>query len=395
MNAFEWRATGGLAAVYAVRMLGLFMILPVFALYARGLPGVTPFEIGLALGAYGLTQALLQIPFGLLSDRWGRKPLIIAGLLIFAGGSALAAGADSIGWIIAGRALQGAGAIAAVASALLADLTREAKRTVAMLVLGVGIGVSFTAAMVLGPVLAKWVGVPGIFALTALLAVACIPLVLWVVPAAPAPARAHRGVFRNMAAVLADRQLLRLDAGVFILHAILTALFVALPLTLADDLAVDRADHWLIYLPVMLASVALSLPLIQVGERRGHSKALFVAAVAVLAMAAGGLVWAQQGLVGVVLGLFAFFVAFNVLEASLPSLVSRVCPYQLRGAGMGVYSSSQFLGAFFGGALGGLAYQWAGATGVFAGAAVAALAWLVIAAGLRAPVARGVPAEAD
>ena len=214
MNALEWRATGGLASIYAVRMLGLFMILPVFALYAQDLPSATPFQVGLALGIYGLTQALLQIPFGMASDRVGRKPMIVFGLLVFAAGSALAAAADTIHWIIAGRALQGAGAIAAVTNALLADLTRERQRTTAMLVLGIGIGASFTLALMLGPVLDRWIGVPGIFGLTVVLALACIPLVIWVVPPAPAKRAAHAGILRDIRRVVADGQLLRLDAGI-------------------------------------------------------------------------------------------------------------------------------------------------------------------------------------
>lgn len=388
MNGPEWRATISLAAVYAVRMLGLFMILPVFALYAHDLPSATPVQIGLALGVYGLTQALLQLPFGVASDRFGRKPVIVLGLLIFAGGSVVAAAADTIHWIIIGRALQGAGAIGAVTNALLADLTRDRQRTQAMLVLGIGIGLSFTLALMLGPVLAGWVGVPGLFALTALLALVCIPLLLWVVPRPPPPAAAHSGIRADIGTVLADRQLLRLDAGIFILHAILTALFVALPGVLAQELGLEEARHWLVYLPVMLGSLALTLPLIQLAERRGLVKPVFLAAVAMLAVALAALVWAQASLAGVVVALFIFFGAFNLLEATLPSLVSRVCRSNLRGAGLGVYSSSQFLGAFFGGLAGGLGYQLGGASAVFIGAAVLALLWLSIAWGLQPPVAR-------
>ncbi len=395
MNALEWRATGGLAAIYAARMLGLFMILPVFALYAQDLPAATPFQVGLALGIYGLTQALLQIPFGMASDRVGRKPMIVFGLLVFAAGSALAAAADNIHWIIAGRALQGAGAIAAVTNALLADLTRERQRTTAMLVLGIGIGASFTLALMLGPVLDRWIGVPGIFGLTVVLALACIPLVIWVVPPAPATRAAHAGILRDVRRVVADGQLLRLDAGIFILHAILTALFVVVPVTLADDLGVAKGHHWMIYLPVMLGSLALTVPLMRLAEGRGHTRAVFLGAVALLAIAAAALIWGQGSVVGMVAALLAFFGAFNLLEATLPSLVSRVCDTSVRGAGLGVYSASQFFGAFVGGAAGGLTFQHLGATGVFGGSALLAVIWLIVAWGLRPPVAQQLPAGAD
>lgn len=395
MNALEWRATGGLASVYAARMLGLFMILPVFALYAQDLPSATPFQVGLALGIYGLTQALLQIPFGMASDRVGRKPMIVFGLLVFAAGSALAAAADTIHWIIAGRALQGAGAIAAVTNALLADLTRERQRTTAMLVLGIGIGASFTLALMLGPVLDRWIGVPGIFGLTVVLALACIPLVIWVVPPAPAKRAAHAGILRDIRRVVADGQLLRLDAGIFILHAILTALFVAVPVTLADDLGLAKGHHWMIYLPVMLGSLALTMPLIRLAEGRGHTRAVFLGAVSLLAMAAAALIWGQNSVAGMVTALLAFFGAFNLLEATLPSLVSRVCDTSVRGAGLGVYSASQFFGAFVGGAAGGLTFQYLGATGVFGGSALLAVIWLAVAWGLRPPVAQQLPAGAD
>lgn len=395
MNTREWRATASLAGLYTVRMLGLFMVLPVLALYARELSDTTPLRIGLALGIYGLSQALLQIPFGIASDRWGRKPVIVVGLVIFAAGSLLASTASDIDWIIVGRALQGSGAIAAATNALLADLTREAERTKAMLVLGVGIGASFMLALMLGPVLDGWIGVPGIFLVTTVLALTCIPLLIWGVPAAPAPRAAHAGIGRDMRRVLVDRQLLRLDAGIFLLHAMLTALFVSVPVVLDGRLGVPESHHWMVYLPVMLASLVLTLPLMHLAERRGHLKAVFVSAIAVLAAANLSLIWLESALAGMVVALFAFFGAFNLLEATLPSLVSRLCPQHLRGAGMGVYSASQFLGAFVGGALGGIASQYAGGPGVFASCALLAIIWLVIAAGLRPPVARAAAAGAD
>lgn len=396
MNSIEWRAAGGLAAVYAVRMLGLFMILPVFALFARDLADATPLRVGLALGIYGLTQAALQIPFGIASDRLGRKPVIVAGLLLFAAGSLLAAISRDLDWIIAGRALQGSGAIAAVSNALLADLTRVERRTQAMLVVGIAIGGAFTGAMILGPVLDAWIGVPGIFAVTAVLALACIPLVWFVVPRpAAGERRAHAGAGRDMRVVLASPQLLRLNLGVFILHACLTAIFLAVPAALSDRGGLPAAEHWRVYLPVMLASLALTLPLMHLAERRGYLKQVFMFAVAMLAVAVAAMTWAQNALWPLVAALLLFFGAFNLLEASLPSLLSRLCDPALRGAGMGAFSSCQFLGAFAGGVLGGIAQDRFGNAGVFLGAAALCLGWLLFAAGLQAPVARQGAAEAD
>jgi len=388
MNAQEWRATGGLTSLYTVRMLGLFMILPVFALYARDLPDATPLAIGLALGIYGLSQALLQIPFGIASDRWGRKPVIIAGLLLFAAGSLIAATASTLEWIIIGRALQGSGAIAAATNALLADLTRDSERTKAMLVLGIGIGASFMLALMLGPLFETIIGVPGIFALTAVLALVCIPILLWIVPAAPAPRAAHAGIAGDLRTVLSNPQLLRLDAGIFILHAILTGLFLALPGVLKDAVGLPEARHWALYLPVMLGSLLLTLPMIHLAERRGHLKLMFMSAVALLALSNAALLLLPPTLFAVAGVLFAFFAAFNLLEATLPSLISRICPQNLRGAGLGMYSSSQFMGAFAGGSLGGLTAQYFGSAGVFAGSAILALIWLFLAVGLEPPAAR-------
>lgn len=396
MNSIEWRAAGGLAAVYAVRMLGLFMILPVFALFARDLADATPLRVGLALGVYGLTQAALQIPFGLVSDRLGRKPVIVAGLLLFAAGSLLAAVSRDLDWIIAGRALQGSGAIAAVSNALLADLTRTGRRTQAMLVVGVAIGGAFTGALILGPVLDAWIGVPGIFTVSAVLALACIPLVWFVVPRPVAVERdVHTGLGRDMRLVLASPQLLRLDLGVFILHACLTAIFLAVPAALSDRGGLPAAEHWRLYLPVMLASLALTLPLMHLAERRGRLRQVFVFAVAILTAAVAAMTWAQNALWPLVAALLVFFGAFNLLEASLPSLLSRLCDPALRGAGMGVFSSCQFLGAFAGGVLGGIAQDRFGNAGVFLGAAALCLIWLAFASGLRPPVASAPAHGAD
>jgi MFS family permease len=387
MNSSELRAALSLSSIYALRMLGLFMILPVFALYATELEGVTPALTGLAIGVYGITQALLQIPAGLLSDRIGRKPVIIGGLLVFAAGSLIAASADSIFIIILGRALQGAGAIAAAIMALTADLTREEHRIKAMALIGMSIGLSFALALILGPVLNHWIGVPGIFGLTAVLALAGILVVVFVVPR-PAHTQVHRGseaIPAQFGRVLRHAELLRLDFGILMLHAIITATFVVIPLVLRDEAGVAAARHWQIYLPVLVCSVLLMLPFIIQAERRGHIKPVFVGAIAVLMLAQLGLFVVPVTTAGVLALLLVFFTAFNLLEAMLPSLVSRVAPADCRGTAMGFYSSSQFFGAFLGGSLGGWLHGQFGLHSVFICAAGGALVWLVLALSMAPP----------
>jgi predicted MFS family arabinose efflux permease len=387
LSPAELRASGALAGIYAVRMLGLFMILPVFALYAEELAHVTPFLVGLAIGIYGLTQALLQIPLGMISDRVGRKPVMVAGLLVFAAGSVLAAVADTIYGVIAGRALQGAGAIAAVVLALAADLTREEHRTKVMAIIGLTIGVSFSVALVAGPVLDRWVGVSGIFWLTALLAFVAIGITLLLVPT-PVTVRVHRdtqavpGSFGN---VLRDPQLLRLDAGIFVLHMVLTANFVVLPLLLRDTLGLDSAHHWWVYLPVLLAGFFAMVPFIIYAEKHRRMKPVFVGAIAALGVAQLALAGNGGSMVWLVLALFVFFAAFNLLEASLPSLIAKMAPPDRKGTAMGVYSSTQFLGIFVGGAVGGLLHARYGVQGVFLLGALGTLIWLGLAMSMRRP----------
>jgi len=376
----ERRAAFWLAGVFSLRMLGLFMILPVFALYAEHLHGNTPALAGLAIGIYGFSQALFQIPFGFLSDRYGRKRMIYIGLLIFAAGSVAAALADSIWGVILGRALQGGGAVSAAVMALAADLTREEHRIKVMATIGITIGLSFAASMILGPVLNGWIGVPGIFWLTGLFALLGIAVVRFRVPD-PVSSRVHRDaepVASQFGRVLFDGQLLRLNFGIFVLHLLLTATFVAVPLALRDaGYSSDR--HWEIYLPVLLLSMAAIVPLIVVAEKYRRLKAVFLGAIATLVLAEYGLLQLHGSVLEIAVLLLVFFAAFNLLEATLPSLIAKMAPPDAKGTAMGIYSSSQFLGAFAGGALGGWLHGFLGLKGVFALATFCALAWLLVA----------------
>ena len=382
----ERRAAFSLAAIYALRMLGLFLILPVFALYAEKLPDHTPLLVGLAVGIYGLTQAVLQIPFGLLSDRIGRKPVIVGGMLVFALGSVVAAGAETIQGVILGRALQGSGAVAAAVMALAADLSREEVRTRVMATIGISIGGAFILSLVLGPMLYHWIGVPGIFWLTAGLALAGVLVTLFLVPQ-PAHSSVHRDaepVPAQFRAVLRNIDLMRLNFGVFTLHMMLTALFLVVPLGLRD-LGLASASHWQVYLPVMLVSMGAMVPFIILAEKRRHMKGVLMGAVATLAVAEAGLYLLGGGMAGVVVSLLLFFTAFNLLEASLPSLVAKMAPVTGKGTAMGFFTSSQFLGAFVGGVLGGWAHQLAGSQAVFLLGAGAALLWFLVALGMSNP----------
>ncbi|VAW67036.1 Inner membrane transport protein YajR [hydrothermal vent metagenome] len=386
-SPLEKRAGFSLAAIYAVRMLGLFMILPVFALYADQFAGSTPALTGLALGIYGLTQGLLQIPYGMLSDRFGRKLMISIGLIIFAAGSLVAADADTIYQVIFGRALQGAGAVAAVLMALAADLSREEHRLKMMGFIGVSIGFAFAIAMVAGPILNQIVGLSGIFIATAILALfALVILFVWV----PNPKQSlfHRDTQATptlFKTVLADRQLLRLDFGILILHMVLMATFVVFPLVLQNQAGLLAADHWKLYLPVFLMSVALMVPFIIIAETRRRMKQIFVGAIGVLAVAELNLFFGGESIWHLAITMVVFFSAFNLLEASLPSLVSKISPPDRKGTAMGVYSSSQFIGAFLGGLLGGLIFEVAGAHGVFLMCSFALLVWLLLAYTMKNP----------
>lgn len=382
----ERRASLSLAGIFGLRMLGMFLILPVFALYARTLTEDRAL-IGLTLGMYGLTQALLMIPFGMASDRFGRKPVILFGLLIFALGSFWAASATDIYGVLAGRALQGAGAISAAVTALLADLTREEKRTQAMAMIGSTIGLAFAVSLAAGPVFYHWIGVPGMFSLTGVLALLAMLVVQFVTPN-PGKTAFHSDAEANPARlsdVLRNPQLLRLDWGIFALHAAQMAMFVVIPFALTDAGGLPGEQHWYVYLPVLFVSFAFMVPAIIVGEKRGLMKPVFVAAIGLMLGAQILMAFSLSHFWMIVLALLLYFIAFNTLEASLPSLVSKIAPPEAKGTAMGVYNTAQALGLFCGGALGGWLSRDFGPAAVFVFAAILMAIWLWLAIRMTPP----------
>lgn len=383
----EMRIVAALASLYVFRMLGLFMVFPVMMLFGGSYHGATPFLLGLALGGYGLTQALFQVPLGLLSDVWGRKPVIFLGLVIFVLGSVVAATTESIWGLVLGRALQGAGAIAGAVMALVGDLTSEQNRTRAMAVIGVSIGLSFSVAMVVGPMLAAAGGLTAIFWTSACMALVGMAVLYLLVPDPPR-GRLHGSdglaVPKLLRDALRNSDLLRLNAGVFALHFSLTAVFVVVPMVLAST-GVKAEQHWHYYLPVMLLAFALMLPLIFVAERRRKIKPVFIAAIALL-LVAEALMAYSRGLHIWLAGLLIFFTGFNLLEATLPSLVSKMAHAGSKGTAMGLFSTCQFLGAASGGVIGGYCYQRWGFDGVLLVALVVNVCWLLLALGMRPPL---------
>lgn len=388
MSPEELRAGLSLAGVYGLRMLGLFFILPVFAIHAAQLRGGDNLTlVGLALGAYGLSQGVLQVPYGLASDRLGRKPVLYAGLLVFAAGSFLGIVANDIWMAVAARTLQGAGAINSVAMALAADLTREQHRTKIMAMIGASIGAMFAISLVGAPLLYRAIGMGGIFAVTGLLALAAIGVVKVLVPD-PRQPRSEAAPSGGGFAGLLDPELLRLNAGIFILHVALYAMFVVVPPMLVNA-GLELSAHWKLYLPVVLASFVLMIPAILYADRRNRPKPVMLGAVALLLAVEATLGAEPFGIAGLSALMLGFFVAFNVLEAMLPALVSRVAPAHGRGVAIGVYNTTQTLGVFFGGLLGGWVARHHGANGVFLACAGLCALWLVVAAGMR-PVPRAV-----
>ncbi len=387
MTRLEIRASLSLSSLFALRMLGLFLILPVFAVHARHLEnGGNRTLVGVALGIYGLTQGLLHIPFGMASDRYGRKRVIVIGLALFALGSFVAAFATDIWVAILGRAIQGAGAISSAVVAFAADLTREEHRTKAMAMIGGSIGLVFALSLTVAPVLYGSIGMAGIFILTGVLSLAGIWVTIAVVPA---ESLAGVDATRRMAAaslgqVLRDVELLRLNVGIFVLHVAQMAMFVVIPVALVRHGNLPIEDHWKVYLPVVLASFALMAPPLFWAERRGRMKAVFLGSIALMAaVQIGFLAWLPQ-LAAVVGLLLAFFVAFNLLEASLPSLVSRIAPAAARGTALGVYNTTQALGLFVGGAAGGWLAEHHGESSVFVFGLLLFALWFGAASGMDA-----------
>ncbi|MDT8370601.1 MAG: MFS transporter [Gammaproteobacteria bacterium] len=387
MTSSEKRSVIGLSGIFALRMLGLFMILPVFSLAADQYTGATPILIGVAIGAYGLTQALFQIPFGMLSDHIGRKRVITIGLLLFAAGSIVAAVSDSIYMVIAGRLLQGSGAIAAAIMALTADLTRDEHRTKAMASIGISIGLSFSVALAVGSALEHWIGLSGIFWATAALALVGIAILhLWV----PTPKRSisHRDmepVPTQFIKVFHNTDIMRLVFSIMILHCLLTISFYALPITLLEQTGLPKQQHALTYLPILVLAFISMVPFIIIAEKKRKMKQILIGAVATLGLAELGWAFFPSSLTSILISLWLFFTAFNILEASLPSLMSKLSPLANKGTAMGIYSTAQFIGAFIGGASGGFIYSHFHLNGVFIFAAILTLLWLVIIVPMRQP----------
>lgn len=390
MSPFELRASVSLASIYGLRMLGLFLILPIFSIYAGTLPGgENHLLIGLALGAYGLTQAIFQLPFGMASDRFGRKRVIYMGLLLFVLGSFIAAFANDLYMVIVGRAVQGAGAVSAAVTALVADLTREDQRTKAMAMIGGTIGVTFAVSLILGPALNQWIGVPGIFFLTGVLAALAMLVIKFLVPD-PHASRFHSDAETSpnkLKEVLANGQLLRLNFGIFALHAAQMAMFIVVPLAIKQTSGMSVNDHWKIYLPIMAVSFILMVPAIIYGEKRARLKQVFIGAIAVMLVAQLMFAGSIHYFWGIIASLSCYFIAFNVLEASLPSIISKIAPAAAKGTAMGVYNTSQSFGIFVGGALGGYLSHYYDFAAVFIFCSILMALWLIMAMTMKSPPA--------
>ena len=380
----ERRAAFGLAAIFALRMLGLFIVLPVFAVAARDLTGGQDVAaIGLALGAYGLTQACLQLPFGILADHWGRKPVIACGLALFVAGSIVCALADSISAMTLGRMLQGSGAISAAITALVADLTRDSQRSKAMAMVGGSIALMFALSLAVAPVIFGWVGLGGLFWLTCALGLGAFWALFRLVPAAPPLPAVVPGTFRQM---LVEPRLIRLNLGVFILHAIQIAMWVAVPALLIQLAGLPLQQHWMIYVPAVVASFFVLWPAMMQAERHKRMAQVFAFAVVLIGLVQLGFVLlVGHGDLGQLLAILlillliaVFFTGFNILEALQPSLISRIAPATGKARALGIYNTLQSLGLFVGGAMGGWLLQTGGYAAVFAGCGLLALVWLII-----------------
>ncbi|MGE3919724.1 MAG: MFS transporter [Gammaproteobacteria bacterium] len=387
MNSLERRATTSLSMVFGLRLFGLFIVLPILSLYTMHLPGATPTLMGLALGIYGLTQAIFQIPFGMWSDRVGRKKVIAIGFVIFALGSLLVALFHSIYAVLLGRALQGAGAVGSTVIALLADLTDETQRTKAMAILGTTIAVAFMLSLIVGPTLNHFISIPGIFLLITLLALIALVLLFTWVPTPQtsvfhADAEVNKNYFKE---VLFDTQLLRLNLGIFVSHALLIASFVVIPIILNQQIRMANKQVWMVYLPALVLAFVTMVFMIIKAEKKQQMKQFLLLSIGLLAVSESILSLDYTNQLVMTFALYLFFTAFTFLEAALPSLVSKLAPKTAKGTAMGVYSSAQFLGIFCGGYLGGFLYQFLSLRSVFIFSALLALIWFFIAYPMKNP----------
>lgn len=387
MTPVERRATISLSSIMGLRMIGLFMVLPVFSLYASTLQGATPMLIGLAMGIYGLAQAIFQITFGILSDRIGRKPAILISLIIFAAGSVLAGSAHTINMMIIGRTLQGIGAVGSTILALMADLTRDNQRTKAMMAAGITIGMSFSLAMLLGPMLSKWIPVGDLFYIAAALA-ALATLILYIYVPNPATLSWHADTEPELTSfmrLLFEPQLAILNAGIFILHAIFTASFVVIPISLHQNTGLATNQQWEIYLPALIAALVLSLIAVGLAERKQQIKQYFLAGVLTLLLAEIMLWGCVHTALAATVSIGLFFAGFTLLEGFLPSLISRTAPASCKGSAMGIYSCAQYSGIFAGGVLGGWLYGKFHFSGVYLFCVILALFWLILVVRMQQP----------
>lgn len=389
MTPQELKSSLILALAYSLRMFGMFIILPIFAVYASNLADTpSEFQIGLALGIYGLTQALFQIPFGLASDRYGRKKIIYLGLFIFIAGSIVAGLSSNINLIIVGRALQGAGAISAVLAAFVADLTTEGFRTRAMAIIGGSIGLTFILSLILGPILNSLIGVPGIFYLMACLSFIIFLIIKYFVPEKKINSNNHEMNFSTIKDILKRFDLQQLNFGIFALHATQIIMFMIIPFLIINNGGLDLKDHWMVYLPVLLISFLFTFPMIIVAEKLRKTKLVFLLSIIVLVTSQFLFIFMTNDFIGIFISLIVYFLGFNFLEASLPSMVSKIAPFNQKGLALGVYNTSQSLGIFAGGAIGGLIANHYGYDISFLACLVLLVAWFVLSLKIKIPATK-------
>ena len=389
MSPSEIKSSALLASIYSLRMLGIFLILPIFSIYASELSGrPTEFQIGLAFGIYGLTQAILQIPFGMTSDRFGRKPVIYFGLLLFIIGSFIAGISEQIEGVIIGRAIQGSGAISAVLTAFLSDLTSDKSRTKGMAIIGVSIGLTFALSLVISPILNELIGVPGIFLLMGVLAFIALGVVRFFIHEPLNKKKIKSGNTDDIKSILKNFDLNRLNFGIFTLHASQISMFMAIPFYLINQGEISLNQHWLIYLPVLVISFVFIVPMIIISEKKNKVKESFIFSIALLFVTQFLFIYFSNGIVGIIMALIFYFIGFNYLEASLPSLVSKLAPIQSRGLALGVYNTSQSLGIFVGGSFGGLIANFYGYQGTFLFCSLLIMIWLILSISMKMPINR-------